>query len=97
METTISGIMYDYKNPSAIINIDGQDQLVRRGDKLAGYIVLDITKDKVVIKSGSNVYRASVGQSISAEELNINQVANLKRKFAGVNNPNIKSIEIKPN
>lgn len=98
METTISGIMFDYKNPSAIVNIDGQDQLVRRNDKLFGYTILDITRDKVVIKSGSNIYRASVGQSITTEGLNINDIANLKHKFAGSYRPvSRNSIEIKPN
>lgn len=97
LESTISGIMYDSRNPSAIINIDGQDQLVRKGDKLAGYAILDITRDKVVIKSGSNIYRAAVGQSIPLDAVNINQVANLKRKFAGSYTTGIKSIEIKPN
>lgn len=83
METTISGIMYDYKNPSAIVNINGQDQLVRRHDKLNGFTILDITKDKVVIKSGTNIYRASVGQSITTEDVNINNIANLSHKFGG--------------
>lgn len=97
METTISGIMYDCKNPSAIMNIDGQDQLVRKGDRVFGYTILDITRDKVVIKSGTNIYRASVGQSISTEAINFNQIANLKRKFAGTYNPSVKSIEINAN
>ena len=83
METTISGIMYETRNPSAIININGEDQLVRKNDKLGGYTILDITKDKVVIKSGTNIYRASVGQSISNEEINFNDIPNLRNKFGG--------------
>lgn len=98
METTISGIMYDYKNPSAIVNIDGQDQLVRKHDKLNGFTILDITRDKVVVKSGMNIYRASVGQSITTEDLNINDIPNLKHKFAGAYKPvSRNSIEIKSN
>lgn len=87
METTISGIMYDYRNPSAIVNINGQDQLVRRHDKLNGFTILDITRDKVVIKSGTNIYRASVGQSITTEDLNFNDIANLNHKFGGSYRP----------
>lgn len=87
METTISGIMYDYRNPSAIVNINGQDQLVRKHDKLNGFTVLDITRDKVVIKSGTNIYRASVGQSITTEDVNFNDIANLNHKFAGSYRP----------
>ncbi len=83
METTISGIMYETRNPSAIININGQDQLVRKNDKIGGYTILDITKDKVVIKSGTNIYRASVGQSIVNEEINFNEIPNLRNKFGG--------------
>lgn len=98
METTISGIMYDNKNPSAIININGTDQLVRKGDKLLGFTILDITKDKVVIKEKTNIYRASVGQSIATEGLNFNDIANLKKKFGGAySTTNINSIEIKAN
>lgn len=98
MQTTISGIMYDTRNPSAIVNINGEDQLVRRGDRLYGFSILDITRDKVVIKSGSNIYRASVGQSITNEGVNINEVANLQRKFGGrYNQRNVKPIQIRPN
>lgn len=87
METTISGIMYDTRNPSAIVNVNGTDQLVRRNDKVHGYTILDITKDKVVIKSGTNIYRASVGQSISNEEVSFNEISNLKQKFGGSYSP----------
>ncbi len=97
MEITISGIMYDFKSPSAIINIEGQDQLVRKGDRLYGYTILDITREKVVVKTGSNIFRASVGQSIATEDIKINQVSNLKYKFAGPYHPAKKAIEIKSN
>lgn len=98
METTISGIMYDYRNPSAIVNINGQDQLVRKRDQLNGFTILDITRDKVVIKSGTNIYRASVGQSITTEDVNFNNVSNLNHKFGGSYRPASKnSIVIKSN
>ncbi len=98
LKATISGIMYDYRSPSAIININGEDQLVRKNDRLSGFSILDITKDKVVIKSGTNIYRASVGQSITSEDVNINEVANLRNKFGGSYRPASRgSIEIKAN
>lgn len=87
MQTTISGIMYDSRSPSAIIKVNGQDQLVRRNDRVAGYTVLDITRDKVVVKSGANVYKASVGQSISTAGVNINPVNNITHKFGGAYRP----------
>ncbi len=84
MTTTVSGILYDSKNPSAIINYKGEDQMVRKGDKLSNFTILDITKSKVVVKSGSNIYIASVGQALQDESnVNVNEVYNLQRKFGG--------------
>ncbi len=87
LQTVISGIMYDTRNPSAIININGTDQLVRKSDKLGNYTILDITKDKVVIKSGTNIYRASVGQTIASDDSGFNSVSNLRHKFGGAYSP----------
>lgn len=84
LNTKVSGILYDDKKPSAIVNIDGADQLVRIGDVIEGFEFVDITKNKVVIKSDNNVYRASVGQPLNAEKI-VNQVeiSNLETKFLG--------------
>ncbi len=98
LKTTISGIMYDSRSPSAIVNVNGQDQLVRKNDRLSGFSILDITRDKVVVKSGTNIYRASVGQSIMTEGVNINEVANLKNKFGGSYRPAARNtLEFKAN
>ena len=35
MHTTVSGILYNDEKSSAIINVDGTDQLVNKGDKIA--------------------------------------------------------------
>ncbi len=83
METKVSGILYDHDNPQAIINYDGQDQLVRRGDRLAGFYVMSITPDKVILKQGNNVYRVSVGQAITDEGINYNINSNLGKQFGG--------------
>ncbi|OLA95040.1 MAG: hypothetical protein BHW64_00680 [Candidatus Melainabacteria bacterium LEY3_CP_29_8] len=83
METKVSGILYDQDNPQAILNYDGQDQLVRRGDRLAGFYVMSITPDKVILKQGSNVYRVSVGQTITDEGINYNVNSNLGKQFGG--------------
>lgn len=84
MTTTVSGILYDSKNPSAIVNYKGEDQMVRKGDKLSNFTIIDITKSKVVVKSGSNIYMASVGQSLQDDsDININEMYNLQRKFGG--------------
>ena len=84
--TKVSGILYDEIRPSAILNIDGFDQLVRIGDTLGGFSILNITKNKVVIKSGVNVYRASVGQPLNAEKVVTSaEISNLEHKFYGSN------------
>lgn len=83
MSLKITGIMYTPDSPSAIINIAGQDQLVRGGDKFDGFSVEKITKDKVTVKTGANIYTASVGEILNIEQVGINTIPNLNRKFAG--------------
>ncbi len=83
METKVSGILYDRDNPQAILNYDGQDQLVRRGDRLAGFYVMSITPDKVILKQGNNIYRVSVGQAVTDEGINYNVNSNLGKQFGG--------------
>ena len=85
LTTKVSGIMYDKNSPSAILNIEGEDYLVRSGDVLNGYKVLSIGQSAVTVQYGNNVYRAGVGQLIAAgkDELHYNTVANLSGKFGG--------------
>jgi len=89
MQTTISGIMFDTFAPSAIISVEGQDHLVRKGDRINGYRILDITKNRVVVQNGTNIYRATVGETLTTTEGGVifNNVDNLQRKFAGANAP----------
>lgn len=91
MGTTISGILYDKYSPSAIINIGGNDYLVKKGDVINNYKVLTISKDQVIVQLGQNIYKAGVGQLLVQSEINYNTVANLEKKFAG----NDVSIKIK--
>lgn len=83
--TKVSGIMYDKTSPSAILNVEGLDYLVRSGDVINGYKVLSIDKSIVTVQVGSNIYKAGVGQIIeeSANLVNYNQIANLSKKFGG--------------
>lgn len=94
MSTKISGIMFDGIRPSAIINFDGTDHLVHKGDKVKGYIIVDITKDRVVMKNGTNIYRASVGQEID-DSVKFNEVSNLNHQFGGAYGRSANIIEIK--
>ncbi len=81
--TKVSGIMFDMNSPSAILNIEGSDYLVRSGDYINRYKVLSIGKDAVTVQLGANVYKARVGEVIADGELNRNEVYNLPNKFGG--------------
>lgn len=83
MTTTISGILYDKYNPSAIINIEGTDYLVKRGDVINSYKILLIGKTQVIVQLGKNVYKAGVGELLTQTDMNYNTVANLNKKFGG--------------
>ncbi len=84
LQTKVTGILYDDKKPSAIININGSDQLVKIGDILSGFEIISITHNKVVIRSDNNVYRASVGQPLNAEKIESPvEISNLETKFWG--------------
>jgi len=85
MDTSVSGILYDVYSPSAILNIEGIDQLVKEGDVVNNYHVLNIDRTSVTVKLGSNVYRAGIGEILTSGELNHNKVSNLDRKFGGKN------------
>lgn len=79
----VSGIMYTPDSPSALININSEDFLVRRGDKFNGYSVEKITQENVTVRFGANVFTASVGESIAPETVGVNAIPNLNNKFAG--------------
>lgn len=85
--TKVVGIMYNRTNPSAIINVDNKDYLVRQGDKIIGqeYKVVTINPSIITVTLGSNVYSASIGELFSREDLNgkANDLYNLKNRFGG--------------
>ena len=83
LTTKVSGIMYDNYSPSAILNIEGTDYLVRSGDVINNYKVLSISKKVVTVQLGSNVYRAGVGQILTSGGVQYTHVANLRHKFGG--------------
>lgn len=86
MDTLVSGILYDKFSPSAIINIEGSDYLVKKGDVVNNYKVINITQDSVTVQLGSNTYKAGIGEILTEGTVNHNDVANLKNKFGGENN-----------
>ncbi len=86
MDTIVSGILFDKFSPSAIINIEGTDYLVKKGDVVNNYKVLNITRDSVCVQLGSNTYKAGIGEILTEGTMNHNNVPNLKNKFGGENN-----------
>lgn len=85
--TKVVGIMYNKTNPSAIINVDNKDYLVRQGDKIIGqeYKVVTIDPSLITVTLGSNVYSASIGELFSRDGLDSskNDLYNLKNRFGG--------------
>lgn len=62
MRVSVSGILFDNVKPSAIVTINDLDYFVQKGDLVDDYVVLDINRQAVVIKKGTNVYKAGVGE-----------------------------------
>ena len=83
MDTIVSGILYDKFSPSAILNIEGNDYLVKKGDVINNYKIVDIMKDSVTVKLGSNTYKAGIGEILTEGTVNHNDVSNLNKKFGG--------------
>ena len=83
MDTIVSGILYDKYSPSAILNIEGTDYLVKKGDVVNNYKVMDIAQNSVTVKLGANVYKAGIGEILTEGKLNHNEVSNLNNKFGG--------------
>lgn len=83
MDTIVSGILYDAFSPSAILNIEGNDYLVKKGDVVNNYKVLAITQDSVTVQLGVNVYKAGIGEILTEGSMNHNEVSNLSNKFGG--------------
>jgi len=83
MDTVVSGILYDKYSPSAILNIEGNDYLVKKGDVVNNYKVVNIMKDSVTVKLGANVYKAGIGEILTEGALNHTNDPNLKNKFGG--------------
>ena len=86
MSIKVAGILYDpYRpsNASAIVNASGSDYMVKKGDVVAGFSILDINKNRVYVKFGSNTYNAGIGETIHAELKDNSGLDNIDKKFAG--------------
>lgn len=85
--TKVVGIMYNKTSPSAIINVDEKDYLVRQGDQIIGqeYKVIQINPSWITVGFGSNIYSASIGELFSRDEFDStqNDIYNLRSRFGG--------------
>lgn len=85
--TKVVGIMYNKSNPSAIINLDNKDYLVRQGDKIIDekYKVLQINQSWITVSLGSNIYSAGIGEMFSKDDLDKtkNDLYHLESRFGG--------------
>ncbi len=83
MDTIVSGILYDKYSPSAILNIEGNDYLVKTGDVVNNYKIVAINQDNVTVKLGSNTYKAGIGEILTEGDVQHNTISNLNKKFGG--------------
>ena len=83
MDTIVSGILYDKLSPSAILNIEGNDYLVKKGDVVNNYKVVNIEPNSVTVKLGGNTFKAGIGEILTEGSVNHNDVSNLSKKFGG--------------
>lgn len=89
LKTSVSGIMYDAYSPSAILKINNTDYLVKKGDTIMGYNVLNITPRYVSVKLGSNIFDAPIGRILATlNTLNNNDISNLTSRFGGSTSAN---------
>ena len=88
----VTGIIYDTVTPYAIINVLDNDYLVKIGDKVESFTITDIEKDYVAIKTGTNVYRAKVGDIIDGD-INESGIYNVGHRFAGTKS-NVKDEDV---
>ncbi len=86
LQTSVSGIMYDSYSPSAIIKINNTDYLVKKGDTIMGFKILNITPKIVTIKRDANIFNAPIGRILATlDTTNNNEISNLNTRFGGSN------------
>lgn len=83
MDAIVSGILFDKYSPSAILNIEGNDYLVKKGDIVNNYKIINITQDTVTVKLGENSYRAGIGEILTEGTITHSNIPNLSNKFGG--------------
>ena len=70
----VSGILYDTKEPAAIINYDNASYFVKEGDIFKNFVVKKIQRDDVILANGQYIFRAKVAEAINSKNKNITPV-----------------------
>ena len=83
MDTIVTGILFDKYSPSAILNIEGNDYLVKKGDVVNNYKVINIAQDSVTVNLCTNTYSAGIGEILTEGTIHYNDISNLNKKFGG--------------
>ena len=84
-EAKVNGILYDPDGKSfAIINIKGSDYMVSKNDSVYGFCVDKITKDKVTISYGNNIYNVSAGEAIGQNSIQYDPVKRNNQNFGSM-------------
>jgi hypothetical protein len=86
VQAKVAGILYDRYRPTAILNVFGEDHLVKKGEMISDFYIQDIQKDYVVVKSGYNVYKTAIGGIINGATIVESTGNTLGGKFAGRRN-----------
>lgn len=60
----VSGVMYDSKNPAAILNYGNSSYFVKIGDKVANFTVKDIQKNHIVLTYGKYSHKVYVREEM---------------------------------
>ncbi len=60
----VTGVMYDLKNPAAIVNFDNVDYFVKIGDMIDQFVVKDIKRNYVVLAHRQYTLRANIAEEI---------------------------------
>ena len=67
----VSGILYDTKNPAAIINFDNASYFIKEGDIFRDFTVEKIQRDNVILSHGRYTFNVKVADDINSKNKNI--------------------------
>lgn len=69
IELRLTGILFDEDDSSAIIEIDGNDYVVKVGDRVGKFDILGISKNRIYIKDPSKNYTLTLGEVVFLSSL----------------------------